>query len=113
MMPPKAGVAPASTTIRGSQVNIEYVISEVMPNISVMPQASGVFQTLPCGALDGSLAALIVSGCGRARESISHGSAAASDISAQMPSDTRQPACCATGTASRAGIIVPICNTVM
>src|SRR5690606_13223536 len=49
IVPPNAGVAPASVRIFGSQVNIEYVASEVMPNISAMPQPSDVRQTLPRG----------------------------------------------------------------
>src|SRR3546814_12681572 len=45
--PPNAGVAPASVRIFGNQVNIEYVASDVMPNISAMPQPSEVRQTRP------------------------------------------------------------------
>src|SRR3546814_11151239 len=47
--PPNAGVAPASVRIFGNQVNIEYVASEVMPNIRALPQPSEVPPTLPTG----------------------------------------------------------------
>ena len=41
IVPPKASLAPASRRIEGIHVNIEYVISEVMPNMPAIPQATG------------------------------------------------------------------------
>src|SRR3546814_14197687 len=40
--PPNAGVAPASVRIFGNQVNIEYVASDVMPNITAIDRKSVV-----------------------------------------------------------------------
>ena len=81
-----------------------------MPNISAMPQPSGVFQTRPvaCG-----LTAALASVRGALRASSNHGSKAAVDSSAHMPSEILQSKWSATGTASSAGNIVQACSTVM
>ncbi|VTQ78168.1 Uncharacterised protein [Stenotrophomonas maltophilia] len=79
--------------------------------MSVMLQPSDVRQTLPCGCAAGSVASAC--GFGARLASTSQGSAAASASSAHMPSDTRQPAALAIGTASSAGSIVPSCSTLM
>lgn len=50
MLPPRAALPPESDRIVGIQVNIAYVLSEVMPNIAAAPQASGERQIRPVGS---------------------------------------------------------------
>src|SRR5690606_36679423 len=126
IVPPNAGVAPASVRIFGSQVKIECTASEVIPNISVIPQPSEVRQTLPRGAGAASSGASSPAATAAARQRARsdvlrrsihstpiHGSAAATATSAHAPIEMRQPTAAATGTATSAGRIVPSCSTVM
>ena len=97
-----------------------------MPNITAMPQPSEVRHTRPRGraapssgaASPGVTAASWMRAssalpCVPARSTPIHDSAAATAISDHTPSETRQPAASASGTASRAGSIVPTCRMVM
>ena len=97
-----------------------------MPNISAMPQATGDRQTRPRAAgADSSGASsppVTARSCACAigvswRRSIHstpiHGSAAATANSDHRPSEICQLLAAITGTASRAGRMVPACRTVM
>ena len=126
IVPPRAGVPPASTSSFGNQVNIEYVTSEVMPNINAMPQATGERHARPAGrgaaSSGASSSTVTAASCTRARgeallrschSTRHHGTADAAANTAHSPSEMRQPAASITGTATSAGRMVPACSTVM
>ena len=97
-----------------------------MPNIKAMPQATGERQTLPVvggGASSGASSEAETAWswiCARGESlrlsthsNASQGRVAMSAKTPHEPSDTRQPAATANGTAINAGRMVPNCSTVM
>ena len=110
--PPRAGEAPASTIQRGIQVNIAYVMSEVMPISAPSDHATGERHTRASSG--GATCSASRRPSALVRRSSGHsGSTASSAGSAQAPSETRQPKASAIGTATNAGSIVPSCSEVM
>ena len=103
--PASAGELPAmSCRIDGSHANIAYALMPGIVNRIASAQASGdrtAYRSRPGSASSGRSAA--VARCGRARSAI-HGTSARAATNAHSPSETRQPAASATGTATSGGV---------
>ncbi|SHU50337.1 Uncharacterised protein [Mycobacteroides abscessus subsp. abscessus] len=91
--PPNLALPPAEARIAGIQVNIEYVTSDVIPNMPAMPHASGERQTCPTAA-ESACGSALWSSTSWPRRAITtpiHGSRAATGTSTQATRENRHP----------------------